>query len=104
MLEPTYQAEQVWNTVQEPRCPVYLPTGYMLLLSAIDKGWQIKNIELVPSWDQNGFVYLVTLRHNSTKRSHQIVLPKKPIVEYLLFNGAGSFINKPVDNYQGAHV
>jgi hypothetical protein len=60
-LEQTDKAE-LWNTMQEPRCPVTMPTGYMLLLSAIDKGWQIEDIELNPSWDQYGFVYLVSLR------------------------------------------
>ena len=104
MLEPTYQAEQVWNTVQEPRCPAYMPTGYMLLLSALDKGWQIENIELAPSWDQYGFVYLVTLGRRSDKFSQQIILPKNPVVEYLLFDGAGSLFNKPVHNYHGAYA
>ena len=104
MLEQTYKAEQVWNTVQEPRCPVYMPTGYMLLLSALDKGWQIESVELTPSWDQYGFVYLVTLRRPSHKYSQQIILPKNPVVEYLLFDGAGSLFNKPVHHYLGVHA
>jgi len=104
MLEQTYRSEQVWNTVQEPRCPVYLPTGYMLLLSALDKGWQIEKIELTPSWDQNGFVYLVTLRRNSDKFSQQIILAKNPIVEDLIFDGTGSLFNKPVHKSLGVHA
>ncbi|HEY5268735.1 MAG TPA: hypothetical protein VII97_00190 [Anaerolineales bacterium] len=104
MLEQTLKAEQVWNTVQEPRCPVYMPTGYMLLLSALDKGWQIESVELTPSWDQYGFVYLVTLRRPSHKYSQQIILPKNPVVEYLLFDGAGSLFNKPVHHYLGVHA
>jgi hypothetical protein len=104
MLEQTYKAEQVWNTVQEPRCPVYMPTGYMLLLSALDNGWQIADVELTPSWDQNGFVYLVTLRRSSHKFSQQIILPHNPVVECLLFESAGSLFNKPVHNYQEVHA
>jgi hypothetical protein len=104
MLEQTYKAEQIWNTVQEPRSPAYMPTGYMLLLSALDKGWQIENIELEPSWDQNGFVYLVTLRRHSHKYSQQIILAKNPIVEDLIFDGAGSLFFQPIPKSHGVHA
>jgi len=104
MLEQTNRAEQVWNTVQKPRCPAYMPTGYMLLLSALDKGWQIENIELAPSWDQYGFIYLVTLCHYSDKFSQQLILAKDPVVEYLLFDGADRLFKKPVHNYHGAYA
>ncbi len=104
MLKKTYQAEQIWNTVQEPRCPVYLPTGYMLLLSALDKGWQIEKIEMSPSWDQNGFVYLVTLRRHSFNISQQIVLPKNPVVEQLLFDETSNLFQNSFHNFQEVHV
>jgi hypothetical protein len=104
MLEQTNRTEQVWNTMQEPRCPAYMPTGYMLLLSALDKGWQIENIELAPSWDQYGFVYLVTLRRTSDKFTQQLILSKNPVVEHLLFDGAGSLFKKSIHNYQGTHA
>jgi hypothetical protein len=104
MLEQAITHEQIWATLQEPRCPVYMPTGYMLVLSALDKGWQIEDIKLAPSWDQNGFVYLVTLYRHSHKFNQQIILPKNPIVEYLLFDDAGSLFYKPIHNYQGVHA
>jgi hypothetical protein len=104
MLEQTYKAEQVWNTLQEPRCPTYMSTGTMLLLSALDKGWQVDKIELEPSWDQNGFVYVVTLRRPSLNYSHQIILPKNSMVEYLLFDTDGNILNKTVQNYRGVHA
>lgn len=104
MFEQTYKAEQVWNTVQEPRCPVYLPTSYMLFLSALDNGWQVESIELAPSWDQYGFIYLVTLRRHSHKFSQKIILPKNPIVEHLLFDEAGSLFNTPIHKSQGVYA
>jgi hypothetical protein len=104
MLEQTYKAEQLWNVVQEPRCPAYLPASYMLLLSALDKGWQIQEIELTPSWDQYGFVYLVTLRRPSHKYNQQIILPKNSIVEDLLFDEMGSMFKQPLRNFQGVHA
>lgn len=76
--------ENVWNTFQEPRCTVYLPNSYMLLLSALDQGWKVKKVELVPSWDQNGFIYLVSLLRTSQEDSQQLILPDNPLVAKLL--------------------
>jgi hypothetical protein len=76
--------ENVWNTFQEPRCSVYLPNSYMLLLSAIDQGWKVINVELAPSWDQYGFIYLVSLKHPSHLHIQQLILPNNALVETLL--------------------
>ena len=76
--------ENVWNTFQEPRCPAYLPNSYILLLSALDQGWKVIKVELVPSWDQYGFIYLVTLKHQSRYQAQQLILPKNSIVENLI--------------------
>jgi hypothetical protein len=84
MLDQIYLAEQVWNTMQEPRCPIYMPTGYMLLLSALDNGWQIVQHELAPSWDQNEFIYLITLRHQSGNYTQMIVPRNSAAIENLI--------------------
>jgi hypothetical protein len=76
--------ENVWNTFQEPRCPAYLPNSYMLLLSALDKGWKVIKVELAPSWDQNGFIYIVTLKRPSDQYAQQIILPANSITSHLL--------------------
>jgi hypothetical protein len=76
--------ENVWDTFQEPRCPAYLPNSYMLLLSALDQGWKVIKIELSPSWDQYGFIYLVSLKHQSHLHSRQLILPNNALVETLL--------------------
>ena len=76
--------ELVWNIIQEPRCPAPQPASYMLLLSALDKGWEITRTELVPSWDQNGFVYLVTLQIPGTQHFQQLILPCGALTDDLL--------------------
>jgi hypothetical protein len=83
--------ENVWDTFQEPRCPAYLPNSYMLLLSALDQGWQIIKVELTPSWDQYGFVYLVTLECQSHPHARQVILPHNSLVETLLQEYSGLF-------------
>ncbi len=76
--------ENVWNALQEPRCATYLPNSYMLLLSAMDQGWKVRKVELVPSWDQYGFIYLVSLNRPSLKDTKQLILPDNPLVAKLL--------------------
>jgi hypothetical protein len=76
--------ETVWNTFQEPRCSAYLPNSYMLLLSAVDQGWKIVKAELAPSWDQHGFIYLVTLTCQTHDHSQQLILPQNSLVANLL--------------------
>jgi hypothetical protein len=78
--------DTVWNTFQEPRCPAYLPNSYMLLLSALDQGWKVSKVELAPSWDQYGSIYLITLKHQSHQHFQQLILPKNSTVESLLHN------------------
>ena len=84
LTTPLTRMENVWNTFQEPRCSVYLPNSYMLLLSAIDQGWNVINVELSPSWDQYGFVYLVSLKRQSHPHIQQLILPHNTLVENLL--------------------
>ena len=84
MKNQIIQTNQMWMTVQESRVPSYLPNSYLLLLSALDNGWQVSKAELLPSWDQHGFVYLVTLYHHNQNHSQMLILPKNQLVESLL--------------------
>ena len=81
---PITKMETVWNTFQEPRCVSYLPNSCLLLLSALDNGWKIARVELAPSWDQHGFIYLVTLKYPSHSFTQQLILPKNTLVKTLL--------------------
>jgi hypothetical protein len=103
-MSEQFNIEKGLNTKNEPGYPAYMPSGTMQLLSAIYKGWKIRNIELSPSWDQYGFIYLVTLSLPSGKFNQQIILPKNPMIEDLLFHTAGGFNNKSVYSYQGAQA
>lgn len=76
--------ENVWDTFQEPRCPAGLPNSYMLLLSALDQGWKVSKVESAPSWDQYGFIFLVTLKRQSHPHARQLILPHNALVENLL--------------------
>jgi hypothetical protein len=89
LCEEDFQAHQVWNIVQDPLWMVDIPNGTMLLVSALGIGWQIGGVEMKPSWDQYGFIYLVTLCHSSHRHCIHIILAKNSAVEYLLFERLG---------------
>jgi hypothetical protein len=83
MLDQIIHRNQMWTTLQEPRTPAYVPNSYLLLLSALDSGWQISNVELASSWDQHGLIYLVTL-NKDRNLPQEIILPKNALVASLL--------------------
>jgi hypothetical protein len=78
------KSENIWNPVQEPRGSTYLSNDHRRFLTALDQGWKVVKIELTPSWDQYGFIYLVTLSHQSRKHLQQLILPKNNNVESLI--------------------
>jgi hypothetical protein len=84
MLNETIQPAQMWITIQEPRIKSSLPNSCSLLLSALDNGWHIGRVELVPSWDQHGLIYLVTLHRYASDHNQQLILPRNPLVDSLL--------------------
>jgi len=65
-----------WTTLQESRCAGNLPNSYLKLLSALDQGWEIVESSLRPSWDQTGFVYLVTIRQPFSMHIEELILPR----------------------------
>jgi hypothetical protein len=64
--------------------PERKPPSTRLLLSALGNGWKMVRLELAPTWDQTGLIYLVTLRDQTRRRSQRLILPKNPYVENLL--------------------
>jgi hypothetical protein len=78
------EMEYVWNNLQEPCGTATLPESSMRLLAALDQGWKVVKIELTPSWDQYGFIYVVTLKHPSRKHSRLLILPKNYTVDHLI--------------------
>jgi hypothetical protein len=100
MLNQTIQPAQMWTTIQEPRIPAFVPNAYLLLLSALDNGWHLKKAELLPSWDQHGFIYLVTLYLHNLDHMQQLILPKNPLVDNLLDEN----LKEPLSRWQIAQA
>jgi hypothetical protein len=68
---------------QEPRLNTFIPSPLFLLL-AIENGWTVSRIELVPSEDQNSLVYLVTLESESFQPDQKVILPTNALVKKIL--------------------
>jgi len=39
-------------------------------------GWEIAKSNLEPTWDQTGFVYVITIRQPFTRHTEVIILPR----------------------------
>jgi hypothetical protein len=84
MLNNTIHPDRVWAINQEPGIHSNFANSAALLLYALDYGWHIDHVELAPSWDQHGLVYLVNLHHTELDNYQQLVLPDKPFIADLL--------------------
>jgi hypothetical protein len=67
----------------EPSLNTYIPSPFFLLL-AIENGWKIAKIELVPSEDQLSLVYLVTLKSESSQPDQKVILPTNALIKKIL--------------------
>jgi hypothetical protein len=76
--------EKGWSGIQDVDGPAQLSNNYLLFRSALEKGWKVEKVELAPSRDQYGFIYLVTLMRQSRKRSLKLILPRNYAVESLI--------------------
>ena len=77
------KTENVWKKLQESGHATYIPSA-LLLLMAMDNGWEVVKAELVPSWDQLGFFYLVSLERCSDGQAQELIIPKSALVEKIL--------------------
>ena len=68
---------------QEPRWNTYIPSPFFLLL-AIENGWKIARMELVPSEDQHSLIYAVILKSESFQPDQKVVLPSNALVKKIL--------------------
>ena len=92
LAETTQKTAPVWKTVQEPEYRTYIPSLLMLIM-ALDNGWDITRIELEPSNDQYGFIYLVTVKCRSNGQFQKLVIPKSTLVEKVFEQYAPSLID-----------
>ncbi|MBN1665870.1 MAG: hypothetical protein JW862_02235 [Anaerolineales bacterium] len=76
-------SEHLWNRLQEPPRPANLPTDFLLLMAALDTGWQIEgSVCLLPAFGgAQRDLYLFNLRQPTTGVQRQLSLKKHPRVE-----------------------
>ena len=67
-----------------PRHQGLRPASYMLLLSALDKGWRIVDVELTLAKDKSGLLYIITLRHPASSVHREMILPCTALTENVL--------------------
>ncbi len=79
-----FQNKHTLKESKRPMEPTILGECHMQFLSALEQGWVLARTELVPSWDQHGLIYRVTLQHPGTCDSQQLVLPQGWISEILI--------------------
>ncbi len=73
-----------------------IPCSTNLLHNARHAGWRLSQVDLVPSWDQNGFFYLVTIRGVLPGQWKRLVLPKNKFVDQLLDSFDPAFSSRQV--------
>ncbi len=83
LAETNEKTKIVWNTVEEDGHATFIPSA-LLLLMAIDNGWDIVKVKLEPSCDQHGFVYLVTLHRDPEGQHQELIIPRSALVDKIL--------------------
>jgi hypothetical protein len=83
MFTTRTKIENKWSVGQAPHGETYLPSPLVLVM-VLENGWRVINVELAPSQDQLGLVYLVTLKSDSRQQIQQIMLPRTDLIEKLL--------------------
>jgi hypothetical protein len=79
----TMKMENVWKTTQEPGYATNIPIS-LILLMALEDGWEAVKVEPVPSRGQIGSIYSITLKSHSSGQSQNLIMPKSALVEKLL--------------------
>jgi len=73
-----------WSCLQNPVCISKYPGAYLRLLAALENGWYVQFADLVPSWDQNGFVFKITIKNGLTGNTEELIIPRSDAVEELI--------------------
>ena len=61
----------------------YVPSA-LLLLMAIDNGWEIVKVQPVTRWENYGPVYLMTVRCNTGGGDQKLVIPRSTLVDKII--------------------
>jgi hypothetical protein len=79
MLQKPIGMKMKRRSSQEPSSPFYLRNGHHLYEAALDHGWIMDQNELIPSWDQQGLIRRITIRHQKKNLTRQLLLPANPL-------------------------
>jgi len=79
LAETTITIENDVETAEPAGLTTYIP-GALLLLMALDNGWDIVLVKPVAHWEPYGPVYLVTLRCHSDGKAQRLIIPKSALV------------------------
>jgi len=82
MLTTTLNTGNTWGIAQKTNWATYISSPLFLHL-ALNSGWKIVKSELVPSHDQLGLVYLLTLESGPCQRQ-EVILPRSALLKRIL--------------------
>jgi len=77
----------VWSFLQEPARPAINSSSYMLLLSALDSGWEITEPVFLQPGQSPDFqwVYQFNLQHPSNELTCQLIVEESPEANYFIY-------------------
>ena len=77
----------VWSILQEPARPGINSSSYMLLLSALDSGWEITEPVILHPGQSPDFkwVYQFDLQHPTIDLQCQLILEESPETNYFIY-------------------
>ncbi len=96
LMQTTFDADHLWNKLQEPARPAGKPADYLLLLSALDEGWKILETARVIPFNNfgRGGAYMLTLFHPRRPLARQLVVTRSPEVDLLLKDEDITIVNR----------
>jgi hypothetical protein len=91
MLAENFNHNNPWGMSSKAGHATYIPSA-LLLLMAIDNGWDIVKAQPVERWENYGPVYLITVRCNSGGEEHNLVIPRSSLVDKILEQHAPAMV------------
>ena len=91
MLVENFNKNNPFDSGNPAGYATYIPSA-LLLLMAIDNGWDITKVQPVPKWENHGPVYLLTIRCHSEGHEQKLIIPKSALVEKILEQHAPAMV------------
>jgi hypothetical protein len=91
MLTENFNNKNPWGMYKKAGHATFIPSA-LLLLMAIDNGWDIVKAQPVVRWENQGPVYLVTVKCHSGGEEQKLVIPKNALVDKILEQHAPAMV------------